>query len=60
MNYDVAILTRNPQVNLCINQYFWDPSKFLIDEDTIDIDCIVHLTLGLLSLIIGGQRNKSR
>ena len=44
MNYDVAILTRNPSSNLNINQYFWDPSKFLIDEDAlIDIDCIVHL-----------------
>lgn len=44
MNYDVAILTRNPSSDLDVKQYFWDPSKLLIDEDAlIDIDCIVHL-----------------
>lgn len=44
MNYDVAILTRNPSSDLEVKQYFWDPSKFLIDEDAlIDVDCIVHL-----------------
>ena len=44
MNYDVAILTRNPSSDLNIKQYFWDPSKLLIDEDAlIDVDCIVHL-----------------
>ena len=35
MNYDVAILTRNPSRNLNIKQYFWDPSKLLIDEDAL-------------------------
>jgi len=44
MNHDVAILTRNPSSDLEVKQYFWDPSKLLIDEDAlIDVDCIVHL-----------------
>ena len=44
MNYDVAILTRNPSSDFNIKQYFWDPSKLLIDEDAlIGVDCIVHL-----------------
>lgn len=44
MNYDVAILTRNLSSNFGVKQYFWDPSKCLIDEDAlIDVDCIVHL-----------------
>ena len=44
MNYDVAILTRNPSSDLDVKQYFWDPSKLLIDEDAlIGVDCIVHL-----------------
>ena len=43
-NYDVAILTRNPSSDLDVKQYFWDPSKLLIDEDAlVDVDCIVHL-----------------
>lgn len=44
MKHDVAILTRNPSSDLDVKQYFWDPSKLLIDEDAlIDVDCIVHL-----------------
>ena len=44
MNYDVAILTRNPSSDIDVKQYFWEPSKFLIDEDAlIGVDCIVHL-----------------
>ena len=44
MNYDVAILTRNPSSDIDVKQYFWDPSKLLIDEDAlIGVDCIVHL-----------------
>ena len=44
MNYDVAILTRNPSSDTDVNQYFWDPSRLLIDEDAlIGVDCIVHL-----------------
>ena len=44
MNYDVAILTRNPSNDPDVKHYFWDPSKLLIDEDAlIDVDCIVHL-----------------
>ena len=44
MNYDVAILTRDPSSDLNVKQYFWDPSKLLIDEDAlIGVDCIVHL-----------------
>ena len=44
MNYDVAILTRNPSSDHNIKQYFWDPSKLIIDEDAlINVNCIVHL-----------------
>lgn len=44
LNYDVAILTRNPSIKRDVKQYFWDPSKLLIDEDAfIDVDCVVHL-----------------
>ena len=44
MNYDVAILTRNPSSDIDVKQYFWEPSKLLIDEDAlIGVDCIVHL-----------------
>ena len=44
MNYDVAILTRNLSSDIDVKQYFWDPSKLLIDEDAlIGVDCIVHL-----------------
>ena len=44
MNYDVAILTRNLSSSIDVKQYFWDPSKLLIDEDAlIGVDCIVHL-----------------
>ena len=44
MNYDVAILTRYPSSDLDVNQYFWDPSKLLIDEGALKgVDCIVHL-----------------
>ena len=43
LNYDVAILTENPSDH-DVKQYFWDPSKLLIDEDAlIGVDCIVHL-----------------
>ena len=35
MNYDVAILTRNPSSDIDVKQYFWDPSKLLIDEDAL-------------------------
>lgn len=44
MNYDVAILTRNQSSDHDFKQYFWDPSKLLIDEDALKgVDCIVHL-----------------
>ena len=44
MNYDVAILTRIPSSDFNFKQYFWHPSKLLIDEDAlIGVDCIVHL-----------------
>ena len=44
MNYDVAILTRNPSSDNNTKQYFWDPSKLIIDEDAlIEVNCIVHL-----------------
>ncbi len=42
--HDVAILTRTISRDLDVKQYFWDPSKLLIDTSAFEgIDCLIHL-----------------
>ena len=44
IGYDIAVLTRKPNDQLDVKQYFWDPYNAEIDEDAFeDLDCIIHL-----------------